>query len=68
VVCFGYIIVNTLRKGDDKDTNNTNSVPYSQKTNYISIANTCQLMLAEITFVNLELIRNVIQAVEVKLH
>jgi len=46
----------------------TNSVPYSQKTNCISIANTCQLMFAEIMFVNLKLVINVIQAVEVKLH
>jgi hypothetical protein len=46
----------------------TNSVPYSQQTNCILIANTCQLMFAEIMFVNLKIIRNVIQAVEVKLH
>jgi len=46
----------------------TNSVPYSQKTNCIYIANTCQLMFAEIKFVNLKLIKKVIQAVEIKIH
>jgi hypothetical protein len=67
-VCFRYIIVKTLHKSDNTDNNNTNSVTYSQKTKCISTANTCQLMFAEIMLVNLKLLRNLIQAVKVKLH
>ena len=71
MVCFRYIIVKTLHKSDNKDNIN-NICKLSSLFTEDKLHLRCKYLpvnvCGEIMFVNLKLIRNFVQAVEVKLH